>query len=116
MTQHKDDVCATPDTEEQTIEHALFQILRKHLQNSIPYTTPSGHSRPWCSVVCFEDDIFLGEVQLVAPVFVVDGSSDQTSVTRIGLGNFPSTSWSEDYVKCRDNIGLVQCSNCIYNV
>ncbi|XP_065898234.1 myosin-IIIa-like isoform X2 [Dysidea avara] len=106
MMQHKSDMYTTPHREEHNVDHTLFQTLRQHLLNSTHYTTPSGHPRPWCSVVCFEDGTCLGEMQLVAPVMVIDGSSDQTSVTRIGLGSFPTNSQSVDYVKCRDHIGL----------
>ena len=96
-----------PEREEYSVDLALFKTLHNHLKNSTHYTMATGHPRPWCSVVCFEDDACLGEVQLVAPVVVVDGSSDQTSVTRIGLGSFSTSSQSVDYVHCRDHIGLV---------
>jgi len=107
MTQHKGEMYVASDREEHSVDYALFQTLHNHLQNSAHYTTDSGLPRPWCSVVCFEDSACLGEVQLVAPVLVVDGSSDQTSVTRIGLGSFSTSSQSVEYVQSRNHIGLV---------
>lgn len=100
-------MCTMPEGEEYSVDYTLFETLHNHLKNSTHYTMTTGHPRPWCSMVCFEDDTCLGEVQLVAPVVVVDGSSDQTSVTRIGLGSFSTSSQSVDYVYCRDHIGLV---------
>lgn len=92
-----------------TVDNTLLQTLQDHMIQCAPTPyNPSSAGTPNCfGVLCFEDDLCLGEVLLSSPVLVIDGSNDDSIMSRIGFGGFPTCNLTSSYVEHRDHIGLV---------
>lgn len=87
----------------------LLQTLQDHMMQCIttPYSLITPTNKSSFGVLCYENDICLGEVLLNSPVLVIDGSEDDSIMSRIGFGNFPNSNSTKCYMEHRKHIGLV---------
>lgn len=89
-----------------TVDNTLLTTVQDHM--TLCYPTPCTPSnKPRFGVLCFEDNICLGEYLLSSPVLVIDGSTDDSIISRIGFGSFPNCNPTSSHVEQRNNIGLV---------
>ena len=99
-----------------TVDNTLLQTLHQQISLSTPPTVDTPNNRPCFGVLCFEDNLCLGEVLFNSPVLVIDGSDDDIIVSRIGFGSFPNcNSTSEAHQEQRSQIGLVVSWLCLSN-
>ena len=89
-----------------TVDNTILTTVQDHM--ILCYPTPCTPSnKPRFGVLCFEDNICLGEYLLSPPVLVIDGSADDSILSHIGFGSFPNCNPTSSYVEHRNNIGLV---------
>ena len=95
-----------------TVDNTLLQTLQDHMIqcSPTPYKPASAATHTnnsWFGVLCYENNICLGQVLLNSPVLVVDGSADNSIMSRIALGSFPNCNPTSSYAMYRHHIGLV---------
>lgn len=94
-----------------TVDNTLLQTLQEHMIRCSPtsYKPAVIHSinKSWFGVLCYEHDICFGQVLLNSPVLVIDGSTDNSIMSRIALGSFPNCNPTSSYAIYRHHIGLV---------